>query len=73
MISLPFSLALTLTVVVAAAMGWIPAIVPLAPGETGWTAALAMIPQTFVVCVSVCWLLFGLSLPLSSRWSGGHQ
>jgi hypothetical protein len=70
MISLPVSLSLTVTVVVATALGWIPAIVPIASGETGWIEALARIPQIFVVSVCACWLLFGLSVPFFGRWSG---
>ena len=69
MISLPLSMFLTVTAVIATALGWLPAIIPIPSGETGWIEALAMIPQIFVVCVCACWLLFGLSVPLSHRWS----
>ena len=69
MLSLPVSLPLTGAVVIAAATGWLPAIVPISTGETRWAEALALIPQTFVLCVCACWLLFGLSVPLSGRWS----
>jgi hypothetical protein len=67
-LSFPFSLSLTAAVMIAAAMGWLPG-APIAAGETEWTAALAMLPQTFVVCVCAGWLLFGLLVPLSGRWS----
>ena len=69
-LSFPLSLALTCGVVIACAVGWLPAVVPIAAGETQWAEALALIPQTFVVCVCACWLLVVLSMPLAGRWSG---
>jgi hypothetical protein len=69
MLSFPVSLGLTCVVVIASAVGWLPGIVPVATGDTRWADALALVPQTFVVCVCACWLLFGLSLPLSGRRS----
>jgi hypothetical protein len=72
MFSFPVSLGLTCVAVIANAVGWLPAVVPVATGETRWAEALALVPQTFVVCVCACWLLFGLSLPLSRRWSSDN-
>jgi hypothetical protein len=59
-LSLPVSLPSTCAVIIAAATGWLPAIVPIATGQTKWAEALALIPQAFVLFVCACWLLAGL-------------
>jgi hypothetical protein len=51
----------------AIAAGWLRGILP---GTTGHatTDVLIFFPQTFVICVSICWLVAALVVPCSRRW-----
>jgi hypothetical protein len=73
LLSLPISLPLTGAAIIAGAFGWLPIGLPFATGDTRWADALALIPQTFVVCVCACWLLTAVSLPFSRRWPENTQ
>ena len=64
-LSLPISLTLTAVLLIAITIG----VLPVSPSRTinaRLTDALTLLPQLFVVCVSACWLLFGLCMPFSA-------
>lgn len=60
--SLTVSLPLTSVALIAAA-----AASPGATGDARLADALALFPQVFVICVSSCWLAFGLFVPRPRR------
>jgi hypothetical protein len=63
MLSLTVSLPLTSAALIATA-----AASSGATGDARLADALALFPQMFVICVSACWLAFGLFVPRSRQW-----
>lgn len=65
MLSLPVSLTLTAALLFAITIGALP-VTPSHSMDARFADALTLLPQLFVVCVSACWLLFGLCMPFSA-------
>jgi hypothetical protein len=65
-VSLIASVPLMCVAAAAIAAGWLRGILP---GTTGHatTDVLIFFPRTFVICVSVCWLIAALVVPRASR------
>ncbi len=64
-LSLPISLTLTGVLLLAITVGALP-VTPSHSMDTRFADALTLLPQLFVLCVSSCWLLFGIYMPFSA-------